>query len=106
MTGLLKHMTGNIAAELSSRYKFDTSSIKVKTIQEGAATSVWAATEPALQNRPAHYLEDCRVAELLDAPIYTRGVMRYALDGDNAAALWRAAETMIGAKLPLDARAQ
>jgi NAD(P)-dependent dehydrogenase (short-subunit alcohol dehydrogenase family) len=104
MTGLLKHMTGNIAAELSSRYKFDTSNIKVKTIQEGAATSVWAATEPTLRNRPTCYLEDCRVAELLDAPIYTRGVMRYALDGDNAAALWRAAEKMIGAKLPLNAR--
>jgi len=103
MTGLLKHMTGNIAAELSSRYKFDTSKIKVKTIQEGAATSVWAATEPALRNRPACYLEDCRVAELLDTPIYTRGVMRYALDPENAAALWRAAEKLVGATLPLNA---
>jgi NAD(P)-dependent dehydrogenase (short-subunit alcohol dehydrogenase family) len=103
-TGLMKHMTGDIAAELSSRYKFDTSKIQVKTIPQGAATSAWAATEPTLLNRPALYFHDCRIAEVLDTPIYTHGVMRYALDSDNAAALWTAAEKMIGAKLPLNAR--
>jgi NAD(P)-dependent dehydrogenase (short-subunit alcohol dehydrogenase family) len=103
-TGLMKHMTGDIAAELSSRYKFDTSKIQVKTIPQGAATSVWAATEPTLGNRPTLYFHDCRVAEVLDAPVYTHGVMRYALDSDNAAALWTAAEKMIGAKLPLNVR--
>jgi NAD(P)-dependent dehydrogenase (short-subunit alcohol dehydrogenase family) len=103
-TGLMKHVTGDVAAVLSSRYKFDTSKVQVKTIPQGAATSVWAATEPTLRNRPTLYFHDCRVAEVLDAPTYTHGVMRYALDRDNAAALWSAAEKMIGAKLPLNAR--
>jgi len=76
----------------------------VKTIPQGAATSVWAATEPTLRNRAALYCHDCRVAEVLDTPVYTRGVMRYALDSDNAAALWAAAEKMIGSELPLSAR--
>jgi NAD(P)-dependent dehydrogenase (short-subunit alcohol dehydrogenase family) len=100
-TGLMKHVTGDVAAVLSQRYKFDTSKVQVKTVPQGAATSVWAATEPDLRNRPALYLHDCGVAEVLDAPVYTHGVMRYALDGDNAASLWRAAEKLIGAKLPL-----
>ena len=103
-TGLMKHVTGDVAAVLSRRYKFDTSAVQVKTIPQGAATTLWAATEPSLRNRAALYLHDCRVAEVLDAPVYTHGVMRYALDGDNAAALWSAAEKMIGAKLPLEAR--
>jgi NAD(P)-dependent dehydrogenase (short-subunit alcohol dehydrogenase family) len=103
-TGLMKHVTGDVAAVLSRRYKFDTSKVQVKTIPQGAATSVWAATEPTLRNRPAHYFHDCRAAEVLDAPVYTHGVMRYALDSDNAAALWSAAEKMIGSKLPLDSR--
>lgn len=103
-TGLLKHITGDIAADLSSRYKFDTSKVQVKTVPQGAATPAWAATEPTLLHRPTLYLQDCRVAELLDAPLYTHGVMRYALDGDNAAALWTAAEKMIAARMPLDPR--
>jgi len=103
-TGLMKHVTGDVAAVLAGRYKFDTSQVQVKTIAQGAATSLWAATEPSLRNRPASYLHDCRVAEVLDTPVYTHGVMRYALDGDNAAALWSAAEKMVGSKLPLSAR--
>jgi NAD(P)-dependent dehydrogenase (short-subunit alcohol dehydrogenase family) len=103
-TGLMKHVTGDVAAVLSQRYKFDTSKVQVKTVPQGAATTLWAATEPALRNRPALYLHDCRVAEVLDKPVYTHGVMRYALDADNAGALWAAAENMIGAKLPLAAR--
>jgi NAD(P)-dependent dehydrogenase (short-subunit alcohol dehydrogenase family) len=103
-TGLMKHVTGDVAAVLSKRYKFDTSKVQVKTIPQGAATSLWVATEPALQNRPALYFHDCRVAEVLDAPAYTHGVMRYALDSDNAAALWTAAEKMTGSKLPLSPR--
>lgn len=104
MTGLLKHMNGNIAAELSNRYKFDTSKVKVKTLAEGAATTAWAATEPSLLKQPSLYLEDCRVAEIIDIPVYTRGVMRYAMNPDTASQLWRAAEKMIGATLPLAPR--
>lgn len=100
-TGLLKHVTGDIAAELSGRYKFDASKIQVKTVPQGAATTVWAATEALLAHREALYLEDCRVAELLDTPVYTHGVMRYALDADNAARLWREAEKLADIALPL-----
>jgi NAD(P)-dependent dehydrogenase (short-subunit alcohol dehydrogenase family) len=100
-TGLLKHVSSELAGALSERYQFDASVIQIKTISQGAATSVWAATEPALANHKVLYLEDCQVAPLLEKPIYTHGVMPYALDVGNAAALWRAAERMIGAEMSL-----
>lgn len=100
-TGLLKHVTMQLFSDLQEKYQFDGSGTQVKSVPQGAATTVWAATEPMLQHRPALYLEDCQVAELLDRPIYTHGVARHALDPEAAAALWRTAERMIGADMPL-----
>lgn len=72
-----------------------------KSPEGGAATSVWAATEPLLTGRSALYLEDCNVAPLLDTPNYRYGVMNYALDSDNAERLWSATERLIQRALPL-----
>ena len=72
-----------------------------KSPEAGAATSVWAATEPLLAGRSALYLEDCNVAPLLDTPNYRYGVMKYAMDSDNADRLWSATERLIHRALPL-----
>jgi NAD(P)-dependent dehydrogenase (short-subunit alcohol dehydrogenase family) len=72
-----------------------------KSPEGGAATSVWAATEPLLTGRSALYLEDCNVAPLLDTPNYRYGVMNYAMDSDNADRLWSATERLIHRALPL-----
>lgn len=72
-----------------------------KTLEGGAATSVWAATEPLLKGRAPLYLEDCCVAPLLDEPNYFHGVMKYALDADDAERLWTATERLIQRALPL-----
>ena len=72
-----------------------------KTPEGGAATSVWAATEPLLAGRAPLYLEDCGVAPLLDKPNYHHGVMKYALDPDIAERLWSATEQLIQRALPL-----
>jgi NAD(P)-dependent dehydrogenase (short-subunit alcohol dehydrogenase family) len=72
-----------------------------KTVEGGAATSVWAATEPLLAGRAPLYLEDCRVAPLLETPNYAHGVMKYALDPGNAERLWSATEQLIQRTLPL-----
>lgn len=101
LTGLLKHITSDLAADLSRRYHFDASVIEVKTVPQGAATTLWAATEPALLRHDTLYLEDCQVAPLLQTPTYIHGVMPYALDCENAAMLWSAAERMIGTAMPL-----
>ena len=72
-----------------------------KSPDQGAATTVWAATAPTLAGRGPLYLEDCAVAPLLETPTYRYGVMPYALDPEAAERLWRAAEQMMGRTLSL-----
>jgi NAD(P)-dependent dehydrogenase (short-subunit alcohol dehydrogenase family) len=76
-------------------------SIHFKSIESGAATSVWAATAEALEGAGPLYLEDCHVAPIVDEPNYFNGVMRAALDPADADRLWAEAERMLGMKLPL-----
>ena len=61
-----------------------------KSPEHGAATAVWAATSPELDEHGGAYLEDCDVA-VVDpeaGPQTTYGVKDYALDPDEAARLW------------------
>ena len=60
--------------------------VDFKTTEQGAATTVWAATSPQLDGLGGVYLEDCDVARvsLDDAP----GVRPYAIDPEQAAWLW------------------
>ena len=79
-----------------------TNAIEFKTIEAGSATSVWAATEPALEGKGPIYLEDCRVAPPIDQPNMNYGVLPYALDPDLADQLWVKAEEILGQTLPLE----
>lgn len=57
-----------------------------KTIEQGAATTVWAATAPELDAHGGAYLEDCHVGTA--AP--------HATDPDEAARLWVLSEQIVG----------
>lgn len=59
-----------------------------KSVEAGAATTVFAATDPGLVNHGGSYLEDCAVAAITDDPASRHGVRSYAVDPDRAAALW------------------
>ena len=72
-----------------------------KTPDQGAATTLWALTEPGLQGMGGAYLEDCHVAEIRDEPDYRSGVMRYAIDPIAADRMWVLIENLIGRSLPL-----
>lgn len=72
-----------------------------KSIETGAATSVWAATGEDLDGCGPLYLEDCKVAALISRPNLASGVMPYALDPKAADQLWAAAENMLGHSLSL-----
>ena len=68
-----------------------------KSVEAGAATSVWCAVSPLLVGQGGVYCEDCNVAALWEegmAPY--SGVRPYAIDREKAAALWAASETMTG----------
>ncbi len=67
-----------------------------KSIAQGAATAVYAATAPELEGRGGLYLEDCHVAEINDSRGSSQGVKTYALDVETARALWGASEQLVG----------
>jgi hypothetical protein len=60
---------------------------KFKSVEAGAATTVWAATSPALADRGGVYLEDCNVSEQ-HAP--------WALNAQSAMRLWTVSEELVG----------
>ncbi|EFG65726.1 SDR family NAD(P)-dependent oxidoreductase [Streptomyces sp. SPB074] len=60
-----------------------------KTPEQGAATTVFAATSPLLDGLGGLYLEDCEVAVPADeAPEGSGGVKDWAIDPEQAARLW------------------
>jgi NAD(P)-dependent dehydrogenase (short-subunit alcohol dehydrogenase family) len=72
---------------------------RMKTPEQGAATSVWAATSPQLAGMGGVYCEDCDIAEPTDPddPMARyRGVDAHAIDRDDAARLWTVSAEMTG----------
>ena len=65
-----------------------TRKVELKSVPQGAATSVWAGFVADADEVGGRYCEDCAVAPVIDDPTTSPGVMRYALDPDTAAALW------------------
>jgi len=67
---------------------------------EGAATSVWCATSPQLEDRGGVYCEDCDIAIAVPADHpEPRGARPWACDSEVAERLWRASEEWTGARL-------
>ncbi|SFW73383.1 SDR family NAD(P)-dependent oxidoreductase [Chitinophaga sancti] len=68
----------------------------LKTIPQGAATTVWCATSALLNNIGGVYCEDGDVAELTADTSMPTGVNPYSLDKANAKRLWALSEEMTG----------
>jgi hypothetical protein len=83
---------------------------KLKTLPQGAATTVWCATSPQLTRIGGVYCENAEVAELntgnmqykFDEPLSLRGVLPYSVDAENAKRLWTLSEDMTGVKFSVD----
>jgi NAD(P)-dependent dehydrogenase (short-subunit alcohol dehydrogenase family) len=75
--------------------------MQLKSVEAGAATTVYAATAPELEGRGGLYLEDCHVAEVDDDENASEGVRSYALDADNARRLWSISEELVGQSFAL-----
>lgn len=79
---------GNILPEIAA---------SLKTIPQGAATTVWCATSPLLNTIGGVYCEDVDIAELApESSISNDGVKSYSLDETNAKLLWTLSEEIIG----------
>jgi len=92
---------GNILPEVAA---------KLKTLAQGAATTVWCATSPQLRGLGGVYCENADVAELDEGdiehnyndPLSLRGVQPYSVDAENARRLWKLSEEMTGILFPAD----
>jgi NAD(P)-dependent dehydrogenase (short-subunit alcohol dehydrogenase family) len=97
LTELGRHLQSEDLQFLQTRNR----GMKFKSVEAGAATSVFAAVAPELEGRGGLYLEDCHVAAVNDAPDALDGVKSYALDPRNAERLWEVSETLVGERFAL-----
>jgi NAD(P)-dependent dehydrogenase (short-subunit alcohol dehydrogenase family) len=76
---------------------------QLKTIEQGAATTVWCATSPQLDGRGGVYCDNCDISPLVaaeDEAAWRKasgpsGVLSYAVDPQAAARLWEVSEQLI-----------
>jgi NAD(P)-dependent dehydrogenase (short-subunit alcohol dehydrogenase family) len=90
---MIEQRNQQLAAEGKAQFQW-------KTIPQGAATSVWAGVVAGAEEVGGRYCEDCHVAQFVpdNVPVNAihEGVLRYALDANNAEALWKKSEEMVG----------
>jgi NAD(P)-dependent dehydrogenase (short-subunit alcohol dehydrogenase family) len=95
-TGALQKMIEQINEQLAAEGK---PPFKWKTIPQGAATSVWTAIVAPAEEIGGLYCEDCHVGEIVPDEVtlngMSGGVRGYALDPNNAEALWRKSEELV-----------
>lgn len=103
-TELARHMPaeamdGWVASMNAQRAEAGLPPFEFKSIPQGAATSVWTGFVGAADAVGGRYCEDCHVADLAEGEgVMDGGVRPYALDADNAKALWAKSEELVGEK--------
>jgi NAD(P)-dependent dehydrogenase (short-subunit alcohol dehydrogenase family) len=98
-TGLSRYMEPADWEQLQARAAQRGEVMAIKSVEAGAATTVYAATAPELAGLGGSYLEDCGLTPVNDAENATAGVRSYAVDGDAAAQLWSLSEEWVGTGL-------
>ncbi|KAJ9156324.1 Oxidoreductase [Pleurostoma richardsiae] len=95
LTDLMRHMSGETQSGLA---KDPYLASIFKTPAQGAATSVWAATAPALEGQGGKYLEDCQIAGPWDPSSnpWGPGYGAHAYDEEKAAKLWTKSLEWVG----------
>jgi NAD(P)-dependent dehydrogenase (short-subunit alcohol dehydrogenase family) len=88
-TNLQRHVGGAAYME-QARERFRKAGSKLKTPEQGAATSVLLAASPLLEGVGGRYFEDCNEAEMVTRrpAAAIRGLAPYAVDVRNADRLW------------------
>jgi len=95
--GRLETMVAQINKQLAAEGK---APFQLKTVPQGAATSVWAAVVAPADEIGGRYCENCHVGNVVPddvtITVASEGVRAYALDPANAEALWKKSEEMVG----------
>ncbi len=91
--GIVEQMNQQLAAEGKAPFQW-------KTIPQGAATSVWAGVVAPADEIGGRYCENCHVGRIVPDHVtisaISEGVRGYALDPNNAEALWKKSEELVG----------
>ena len=108
-TELGRHMTeedmANLIERRKSQIKADEEStdsndmMSPKTVEAGAATTVWACVESTLEEQGGHYLADCQLGVPLASEDSSPGscsMASHILDDEAAEKLWKLSEQLTG----------
>ncbi|KAM4060817.1 short chain dehydrogenase [Hirsutella rhossiliensis] len=95
LTDLMRHMSD---AEKTGFHEDPLLAKMFKNSEQGAATSVWAATAAALEGQGGKYLEDCRITGPWDPSVgeFGPGYATYAYDVEKATKLWNKSRELVG----------
>ena len=94
MTNLGRHMDESDFATLQERSP-STEKMVFKSVEQGAATTVWTASSPHLSGRGGIYLEDAQIAPAA-VEGKSSGVESYAVKPAAAERLWLLSEELVG----------
>jgi NAD(P)-dependent dehydrogenase (short-subunit alcohol dehydrogenase family) len=90
---IVQEINQQLAAQGKAPFQF-------KTVPQGAATSVWAAVVAPADEIGGRYCENCHVGQIVPDHVtitaISEGVRGYALYANNAEALWKKSEELVG----------
>jgi NAD(P)-dependent dehydrogenase (short-subunit alcohol dehydrogenase family) len=100
LTALQRHL--GKAYQDGADERFRRAGSRLKTVEQGAATSVLLATSPLLDGIGGRYFEDCNEAQVVHRrdEFGISGVAPYALDPANAERLWDVSLQLTGQRVP------
>lgn len=99
-TELGRHLQGDDFKQMMSA-RPQSEPMKFKSVEAGAATTVWATCHPDLEGQGGVYCEDCHVADVIDEPGASEGVVSWAVDEAASDRLWGLSETWAGETFPV-----
>ncbi len=101
-TPLQRHMTDEDKIAIGWMDKEGKLNPLLKTVEQGASTTLWCATSPQLNGMGGVYCENCNIAQPWKAgnPPMT-GVHPHVCDEALADALWAKSEELLGEKFPI-----
>lgn len=94
MTDLSRHLPQEEVEGFSKMV--ESGAMVLKSVEAGAATSVYAATAPELEGKGGVYLANCGVCPQDDESESQTVVRSYAMDEEGAEKLWRVSEQLLG----------
>ena len=107
ITELGRHLNDELLADMARFAKeraakagVQSGGMKLKSVEAGTATQVWACVAPELAAHNGAYLADCGVGVLNGDP-GRNGFLPYLLDDAKAAALWELSERFVGGRFVL-----